>query len=77
MALARINGGQGRWNSASFVSSLEKPMVSTTDKGFSWPKATAMEAAWGQGASVGSTAIGDGDSSGLEARPACGCCGSG
>ena len=65
MALARIDGGQGRRNRAGFVSGLEKPIASTTDRGFSRPKTPAMEAAWGQGASVGSTDVGEGGSGGL------------
>ena len=65
MALARIDGGQGRRNRAGFVSSLEKPIVSATDRDFSRPKTPAMEATWGQRASVGSTDVGEGGSDGL------------
>ena len=38
---------------------------STTGEGFSRPQAPAMEATWGQGASVGSTDVGEGDNGGL------------
>ena len=65
MALARIDGGQGRRNRTGFVSDLEKPIASTIDRGFSRPKTPVMEAAWGQGASVGSTDVGEDGSSGL------------
>lgn len=46
-------------------------MVLTTDSGFSPLKAAAMEAVWGQGASMGLTTVKDSGSSDLKARVTC------
>ena len=64
MALACIDGGRGRRNRV-FVRVWKNPWDSTTGDDFSRPKVPAMEATWGQGASVGSTDIGKGGSDGL------------